>query len=344
MATQTPHSQTEPPEPARDPRVDRLLAPLVGGRPLAPAREERLFRRLQAEMQAGSARRGRGLVGLVGPSTLVGAAAAAALAIGLWQRAPESAAPPVTPAGATAEAVAVTQPAPVRPAPTLTDGTLPSGAEVQVHDGVVQLVTATPDVTYLRVLRGGVTFRVPRLGPGQRHEVETLHALVSVHGTQFTVTRSTEASTRVEVTEGLVSVDPRGWRPPFFLRPGETAEVGVCPETPAEAAASVDDWRCAADGLRFQAEAAGAAGDTLGRDNHRLQAARLLARHAPREAVDLWRLLLADAPDGVHAEEAAFGLASSLARAGDRAGARAAAAAFRVRFPRSPLVTATKQF
>jgi hypothetical protein len=141
-----------------------------------------------------------------------------------------------------------------------------------------------------------------------------------------------------------VSVDPPGWRPAFFLKPGETAEVGPCPETPAEAAASLDDWRCAADGLRFEAEAAATAGDLLSRDNLRLRAARLLARHAPREAVEVWRALLADAPEGIHAEEAAFGLAESLFRAGDRLGARAAAAAFRTRFPHSPLVSATKQF
>ncbi|MCK6570766.1 FecR family protein [Myxococcota bacterium] len=327
------------PEPAADPRVERLLAPLVPGRTLEPDREERLFRRLQAEMQItptpGARAGGR-------PWHLVaGGLAAAALAVGLW---PASSGTPALPSPPEAGVVVSSPPVAALPAHLTADAPLPGGADVRLHQGEVELVVATADATHLRVLRGGVTSRVPRLGVGQRYLVETPQALVSVHGTQFTVTRATEAATRVEVAEGLVSVDPPGWRPPFFLRPGESAEIGACPETPAEAAQIVDDWRCAADGLRFQADAAGAAGDPLSRDNLRIRAARLLARHAPREAVDLWRLLLAEAPEGIHAEEAAYGLAESLSRSGEKAAARAAAADFRARFPRSPLVSATKQF
>ena len=232
-----------------------------------------------------------------------------------------------------------------RPAPVLDVLTarhvLPSGAQISVDGGSVRVLEATPDATRLRVEGGGITSQVPKLAPGGQYIVETPQAVVSVHGTRFTVTRSSPTTTRIDVTEGLVSVDPPGWRPAFFLRPGEGAVVGPCPLTPAEAADSTADWRCTADGLTGLAARTP---DPLDRDNLRLRAGRLVTRHAPRQGAEIWRALFTESPTGIHAEEAAFGLANALHLAGETEAARSAAADFRRHFPQSPLGEATKQY
>jgi hypothetical protein len=57
--------------------------------------------------------------------------------------------------------------------------------------------------------RGRVLVRVPKLGPARTFAVETPEATVVVHGTVFAVTRG-ESLTRVDVSEGVVSVHHRG--------------------------------------------------------------------------------------------------------------------------------------
>ena len=260
---------------------------------------------------------------------------AAALAVTLTRATPE--APPDAPRALPFEA----SPAPAGPEFATTSRTLPSGARIELHDARVLLAEALPGATRLVVEQGGVTSSVPKLKTGERYLVETPQAVVSVHGTRFTVTRASATTTRVEVTEGLVSVDPPGWRPAFFLRPGEQAEVGPCPDSPAAAAETTADWRCTADGLTGLAAAAK---DPISRDNLRLRAGRLVGTHAPREAAALWQALLDASPEGIHAEEAAYELGAAWHAAGDAAAARTAGAEFRRRFPHSPRVQATNQF
>jgi hypothetical protein len=319
-----------------DAAVGRLLAPLREAPPsLSNEREGVLWSRLQAEMQQ-PARRGFALPAFA-PWAGVALAGAAALAFTLTRATPESAreAPRAVPLEAS--------PPVTGPEFATTDRTLPSGARIELHDARVQLAEALPGATRLVVEQGGVTSSVPKLKAGERYLVETPQAVVSVHGTRFTVTRTSATTTRVVVTEGLVSVDPPGWRPAFFLRPGEQAEVGPCPDAPAAAAATdpTADWRCAADGLTGLAAAAT---DALSRDNLRVRAGRLVGAHAPREAAALWQALLEASPEGIHAEEAAYELGAAWHAAGDTAAARAAGAEFRRRFPRSPRVPATNQF
>jgi hypothetical protein len=320
--------------PRPDAAVDGLLAPLRQSPPtLSPERENVLWSRLQAEMQQG-APRGALLPGWTAWGGLA-LAGAAALAFALTRGVPE--------AGLDAPRAAPLEAAPPSGGPEIatTNRTLPSGAQIELHDARVVLAEALPGATRLVVEAGGVTSRVPKLKAGEHYQVETPQALVSVHGTRFTVTRASASTTRVEVTEGLVSVDPPGWRPAFFLRPGEQAEVGPCPDSPALAAESTSDWRCTADGLTGLAATTT---DPLSRDNLRLRAGRLVGAHAPREAAALWQVLLESSPEGIHAEEAAFELGAAWHAAGDTAAARAAGAAFRRRFPHSPRVQATNQF
>lgn len=320
--------------PRPDAAVGRLLSPLREAPPtLSTEREAALWSRLQVEMQQPT-RRGFTLPAFA-PWGGLALAGAAALAFTLTRATPET--PQAAPHAAPAEA----SPAPAGPEFATTDRTLPSGAHIELHDARVQLAEALPGATRLVVERGGVTSSVPKLKAGEHYLVETPQAVVSVHGTRFTVTRASATTTRVEVTEGLVSVDPPGWRPAFFLRPGEQAEVGPCPDSPAAAAETTADWRCTADGLTGLAAAAT---DPLSRDNLRLRAGRLTGAHAPREAAALWQALLEGSPEGIHAEEAAFELGAAWHAAGDTAAARAAGAEFRRRFPHSPRVQATNQF
>jgi hypothetical protein len=314
--------------------VHRLLSPLREAPPaLSAEREGVLWSRLQAEMQR-PAPRGVSLPAWAAWGGLA-LAGAAALVFTLARPTPETGleAPRAVPLETTAPTGG--------PEIATTDRTLPSGARIELHAARVQLAEALPGATRLVVEQGGVTSTVPKLKAGEHYLVETPQALVSVHGTRFTVTRASSTTTRVEVAEGLVSVDPPGWRPAFFLRPGEQAEVGPCPDAPAAAADTTTDWRCTADGLTGLASAAV---DPLSRDNLRLRAGRLVGAHAPREAAALWQLMLESSPEGVHAEEAAFELGAAWHAAGDSAAARAAGAEFRRRFPRSPRAQATNQF
>lgn len=331
-----PMNETDTPaESPTDARTRRqaaaLLAPLKDAAPtLAPDREAALFRQFDAAVARPAP---TPWWPALGGLTLVGAAG---LAFALHTPAPTAPADVPAPL-AQGSSVAVSSAPQVLAAGATV---LPSGAHVDVV-GAAQVAEATSTNVRLRVNAGSVKSQVPKLGPGAHYLVETDQAVVSVHGTRFTVANLGADRTRVDVEEGLVSVDPVGWRPEFFLHPGEGREVGPCAATPAEAATGTFDWRCTVDGLTALSVAAP---DSLSRENLRVQAGHLLDTHAPREAAAIWRQLLADVPTGLHAEEAAFRLAESLHAAGDAPAAHDAAVSFRARFPQSPRAESTKQF
>jgi TolA-binding protein len=131
---------------------------------------------------------------------------------------------------------------------------LPTGAVVDVGPSVRLRFSAIDPSTHqgtdpgvghgtglrdrLELTAGRIQVQVPKLAAGSELRVQTPDATVVVHGTKFSVDRveaagSQPASTRVSVTEGVVTVDTdRGQR---------TLTAGmelVTPETPAAAATS----------------------------------------------------------------------------------------------------------
>jgi hypothetical protein len=234
-------------------------------------------------------------------------------------------------------------PAPVAALPAAGDHltashVLPSGAHVDVA-GEVQLAEASPAGTRLVLEAGAVTSEVPPLHAGEHYVVETPQALVSVHGTKFTVSL-TPAGTKVTVEHGVVEVAPRDGSPSVFLHAGESSEVGpTAAATPdaARAAETRGDW---AEAVRLWKRIAEAARDPLERQNALVAAGHLLSDHDPAAAADHWRALSAEAPAGVHAEEAGWRTVEALRRAGRTAEAAEAARAFRAAFPHSPYVSA----
>jgi len=91
---------------------------------------------------------------------------------------------------------------------------LPSGAAVQA-DVATNLGVSVPETSErIELSVGRVDVSVPKLAPGRSLSVHTPNALVTVHGTRFTVTvvRSTDdaVETRVAVTEGVVAVERDG--------------------------------------------------------------------------------------------------------------------------------------
>ncbi|HEX2732864.1 MAG TPA: FecR domain-containing protein [Polyangiaceae bacterium] len=94
----------------------------------------------------------------------------------------------------------------------------------------------TPD-DHLRLERGLVSLRVPKLAPGQQLTVSTGDALVQVHGTEFSVEvieRPGQAPiTRVSVNEGIVSVTRASER--ILLNAGQSWSSGSAATAPAAA-------------------------------------------------------------------------------------------------------------
>jgi hypothetical protein len=103
---------------------------------------------------------------------------------------------------------------------TLADGarlTLPSGrATVEVSEALRGAI---------RLERGSVLLDVPHLQPGATFSLVTDEVEVRDRGTRFEVVRLTEG-TRVNVTQGVVEIRPRGGaQRPFLLKMGETCLV-----------------------------------------------------------------------------------------------------------------------
>lgn len=92
--------------------------------------------------------------------------------------------------------------------------TLPSGAAVQA-DVATDVGVSVPDASErIELSVGRVDLSVPKLAPGRSLFVHTPNALVTVHGTRFTVTvvrtQDDSLETRVAVTEGIVAVERDG--------------------------------------------------------------------------------------------------------------------------------------
>jgi hypothetical protein len=200
--------------------------------------------------------------------------------------------------------------------------------EVRLHVGeassiaLVQTDSATAE--RIRLDRGTVYVRVPRLKSGSTFSVITADATVLVHGTEFEVSIVADGPPRtcVRVTEGRVSVDSAS---PALLGAGER----WCSGSAAAANRPTEERVDAAPGAESASPARNGAPEVLRRPG-----AHGRATAAPPEAA----AGAASARAGTLAEEnKLFEQGLAALRAGDRAQARTHFQAFLVRYPRSPL-------
>jgi FecR protein len=101
--------------------------------------------------------------------------------------------------------------------------TFPSGASARVARESSLAILRAKEQEALFLARGGVDVEVPRLEPARGFSVQTPDALVTVHGTRFSVLVEPMAGdplTHVHVTHGIVSVRKDGHE--VFLTAGQT--------------------------------------------------------------------------------------------------------------------------
>jgi hypothetical protein len=113
----------------------------------------------------------------------------------------------------------------------------PSGASAKVSSKSSLKITRARAKEALFLASGGVEVEVPRLDPTRGFSVETPDALVTVHGTHFSVIVEPTTDgphTRVEVTRGVVSVQQDGRE--VSLTAGQVWPAPKAAETPASAA------------------------------------------------------------------------------------------------------------
>jgi len=102
---------------------------------------------------------------------------------------------------------------------------LADGARLTLGSGSVTVKTSERHRGVVRLEAGSVFLEVPHREKGATFLLETEEADVHVQGTRFDVSRTAEG-TRVRVTEGIVTVEPRAPRQrPFRVAKGETALV-----------------------------------------------------------------------------------------------------------------------
>jgi len=327
------------------PAARALLRPIARQSPAwDSAREDALWRLTQSRMNAASAMPQRRFQALVG---LGGLATAGALMFALWAptAAPETAsegAARLPPRLAEAQTAASRSPQPTVPAFDAADRLrLPSGALADRTSGaLVEVIAATADETRLRLKSGIVTSEVPRLAAGQRYEVETPSALVSVRGTRFAVAVDAPDHTVVSVEHGKVEVAPMDWRVITFVLPGERRALADCGPS-VEAAEHSAQPLCIAEA--FAARAAASA-DPVERDTLLLKGALAASRADAAEAVGWWRRARELSPSGVHAEEVAFRELEALGQAKQWAQRAERAQDFLRAFASSPRVSAVRSW
>jgi len=166
----------------------------------------------------------------------------------------------------------------------------------------------------IALIGGKIGVRVPKLGAGSRLQVDTPDAIVTVHGTAFSVEVEPGATagttvTTVAVTEGRVSVKSAGRE--IFLDPGATwSSLPVAqpaPETDPE------EGDAEPENVFSGAARAYAKRSTLGEENALFRDA-ISARRAgdPRHAVELLNQLLTRYPTSPLAAEARAARAGAL--------------------------------
>ncbi len=308
------------------------------------AREDALWRRTQERMNAEQPQAPLRLQAVLG---IAGLATAGALAFALWA--------PVETPGASGEAAALSTPrvAEARTSASISGGgatltfdatdrlRLPSGALAErTSGGLIDVVTATADATHLRLQSGRVSNEVPSLRAGQRYEVETATALVSVRGTRFAVAVEAPDHTLVSVEHGKVEVAPKDWRVVTLVVPGEQRALMNCGPS-VEAAERSTHPRCIAEA--FAARAAASA-DPVERDTLLLKGALAASTTNAAEAVGWWRRARELSPAGIHAEEVAFRELEALGQAKQWARRAERAQAFVKDFAASPRVSTVRSW
>jgi hypothetical protein len=199
----------------------------------------------------------------------------------------------------------------------------------------VKLAAASPTEERLRLAAGRVELHVERRPDSRRIVVvETPDSEVVVHGTVFSVSVDSSSGvgvTRVQVTEGTVSVLHRGER--SFVTTGQDWSSAVKPqplraaEGPARARSTeTAPARPQRHGARRAERASGSESSSLGEENRMFsQAVEARNRGDDRAAVELFGALLGKFPGGKLAEEARIERMRALTRLGDATRAAAEA-------------------
>lgn len=201
----------------------------------------------------------------------------------------------------------------------------------------VKLAVASVTEERLRLAAGRVELHVERRPDSRRIVVvETPDSEVVVHGTVFSVSVDSSSGvgvTRVQVTEGTVSVLHRGER--SFVTTGQDWSSAAKPEpsreltsaTPRARSSETASARPQRHGVRRAAEpASGSEASSLGEENRMFsQAVEARNRGDDRSAVELFGALLGKFPGGKLAEEARIERMRALTRLGDATRAAAEA-------------------
>jgi hypothetical protein len=295
-------SGIEPPVPKRSPDPEALLRFLMR-EPVPPLPEDEALRLRDQITRGLEARRVVAPRGRWRPWVVF--AAAACLPVAIWAATslvhpapqPSDAAlvrvlggPAAIARGDAERSIAGKGSAPLGPGDELRTGqdasaraSLPTGAVVDVGPWARVRFSAARDGAAMRdrleLVAGRVDVRVPKLPAGSEVRVQTADATVVVHGTQFLVERvaaaaERPASTRVSVTQGVVTVDTASGQ--RTLTAGMDFTTGEPAATPSDATPAPAVATSAADGLP---SAPGASSrSTLGAENALLSDAMRLRR------------------------------------------------------------------
>lgn len=346
------------------PRFAKLATDLLSEEqaPRAPSSEAESRALAAIEDALARRRRSRRIVQV---ASALAIAAAVGVAFAGWSSRPEASrvATPAVPLGDTPSAA----PAPVAPTAVATKSLEPAegdrieaspkggtgialadGSQVHIQPGSEMVVKTLSATRRFLLTRGSFHADVAKLRVGERFIVETEDAEVEVHGTSFLVairepTEGCTSHTRVEVTEGIVSVRANGhedrvgpggsWpacaaakvvtsavprvpgpslvpAPPIPVTPSSSP---VSPISPGASSASASSVLAAQNALFAKGTAARRAGDGPG-------------------AVAAYDRLLAEYPDGFLAESASVERMRVLDGM-DHARGREAASAYLARYP-----------
>jgi ferric-dicitrate binding protein FerR (iron transport regulator) len=243
---------------------------------------------------------------------------------------------------------------------------LASGAEVDIdpdskvrlsgNDGAHGAASAGSDEAVV-LGAGRVTVRVPKLGPARSFAVETPEATIVVHGTAFSVERSTGAAgetprTSVEVTEGSVAVRRHGaevllhagdrwssaWSPGSELDSSKDSDARATAPDRLNKPKSTGSPPRGANGSAAKGSAEGPSSDkssSLAAENRLLQAAMAARQQGdPRHAAQLAGELVTRYPASPLVEEARVERMRALLGAGGPTAADGEARAYLADYPR----------
>lgn len=225
--------------------------------------------------------------------------------------------------------------------PSHTDVVLQDGTQLRIAQTGVERTTSE----HIALDRGRVALSVPKLAPTQALSVRTRDSVVEVHGTRFSVEvidgPGGEALTRVEVTEGIVSVTCAGQRQ--LLTAGQSWSSGTSNDAsdphantgPTVATPSADSAAVAPSDAERAPPAASSGNGDLTEQNRLFQSALdARKRGAVSSAVERLATLMARYPRSELAHNARVEHFRVLAAAGRQREARQSAQTYLLDYPK----------